>query len=1063
MTIEANKATRKTWGRFTINTLLGSGGMGDVYKAYDPNLGRYVALKILRHQEDEEVMQRFLREARSQAQVEHRHVCKIYESGEQDGRPYIAMQYIEGKTLLDMKGELNTEEIVYIMKEVAMGLHAAHKQGLIHRDVKPANIMVKKGDDGRWLPFIMDFGIAREQAAAGLTCTGMVVGTPFYMSPEHARGRQECLDRRSDVYSLGITLYELLGGDVPFRADTPMDTLLKIIQKDPVPLRKVNPRIPTDIETIVMKCLEKEPNRRYCSAKDLAEDLQNYMDGEPINARPATFTYRFKRKITKHKWPSIVGGAASVVIIILLVLWIQAQQTAAKKAEISRELGQEVERIDSTIRYAHLLPLHDISREKQQIRKRIEAIKKKIKDVGDIAFGPGHYAVGRGYLALQEYEKAKEHLEKAWKSGYNKPEVAYELGRALGKIYQKETQKADRTRDKQTRDAQQKELEKKYREPAVMFLRQGKQISGESEAFIEAQIAFYDKKYALALEKLKQAESDTSADPSLVYRIKMLEADNFLATALDENRPDIITSNLSKAEEAFLGVIRIGQSDIRGYIGLTRVLERKMRWRHHTKGGDLAPLANRAIELCRKASIIDPEKSDIFVTRAYVYGWLGRQMMVSGKKPVDTFDKALSTARIAIRKDPENFSAYTIIGIINRYKGEYNMNQGKDPTPEFQVAEENFQAAVKINPNDVMAYNGMGNLLTRKAQYETTHGRNPYPSLEKAVDTFKKALAINPNIVNLHNGLAGAHYFIAAALMADGKDPRDAYKKAAESIENAIKLNPEFSHFYSNLGWIYKNIAIYHLDYGLSPAEPVKKAVGYLQKAIEINPKANEIHLGLVGIYGILIKYDFMQNRDSSKNLEKAETYFEQALEVNPRDVRLYIRMAESSIFQAHFLLNRNQSPVVMLEQADRLLKKAASINANHYEVYGLQGEIDLLNARWNIKNKKSPAFHLSKASRTLEKAIAINPKNIRIHLIRARIHWRHAEWLLSKKQNRQAAIQIKSGLKEIDNTLEISKNFGETYAIQSKLLLLQSKSQKASDTLKKALEINNNLKYLFK
>jgi serine/threonine-protein kinase len=264
----------KTWGRFTLELLLGKGGVGDVYKAYDPNLKRYIALKLLRHV-DPEVVKRFLREARAQAQVEHMHVCKIYESGEYGGLPYIAMQYIDGQTLNELSNKLTLEEKIRIMKDVALGLHAAHRKGLIHRDVKPANIMVNQTEEGYWKPYVMDFGIAREQEAPGLTVTGVVMGTPFYMSPEHIMGKLENMDRRCDIYSLGVTMYELLSGNPPFKGDTPMDTFMNVIHKDAQPLRKINPRIPNDIDTIVMKCIEKDPNRRYNSAKELAEDLQS--------------------------------------------------------------------------------------------------------------------------------------------------------------------------------------------------------------------------------------------------------------------------------------------------------------------------------------------------------------------------------------------------------------------------------------------------------------------------------------------------------------------------------------------------------------------------------------------------------------------------------------------------------------------------------------------------------------------------------------------------------------------------------------------------------------------
>lgn len=1061
-----------TWGRFQLVELLGTGGMGDVYKAYDPNLGRYIALKILRHEEPE-TLNRFLREARAQAKVEHPHICKIYESGEYCGHPYIAMQYIDGNNLKELDPKLTLEEKLGIIKEVALGLQAAHRQGLIHRDVKPTNIMVTQTEEGNWKPFIMDFGIAREQEASGLTSTGVVVGTPFYMSPEHAKGKVTNLDRRSDIYSLGITLYELLTGIVPFQGDTPVEVLIKVIDKEPPPIRKIYPRIPVDIETIVMKCLEKDPNRRYASAKDLAEDIQHYLDGDPIKARPATLTYRIKRKLVKHKWPSIVVGAAFLVIIVLIGLWLHTQWTSSKRALIAQQLGQEVEKIESTIRYAHLLPLHNISREKTTIREKIKAIEEKMKEVGKVGLGPGYYAMGRGFMALQEYAKAKDHLEKAWAVDYQTPEVAYELGMAMGELYLKEGEIVNRIDDKDLREVRKNEIEETYREPAVHYLKQAGEIRHESKDYIDALVAFYEKKYQEALGILQTAMKNAREGTPWLYEANILEGNIYLAIGKEKTDFQEAMEIFSRAEQAYQQVIKIGESDIRGYVGLSRVLNHKIRIILHAKGGDLQPLVEKAIHQCQHALGIDPELADIYVMESSVYRWLGRSQFFAGKNPIPAFNQSAEAAQNALKLQDDNFEAYTIIGTINRFKAEYQMEHGEDPAGEFQLAAWNFNKAIEFNPNYVIAYNGLGNVYVRKAEYEMNQGKNPDALLEKGIEALKKALSINPKWVDLYNGLAGALWVKGGVLMAQGKDPRSSLLEAIQSLEKAIEINPSIVHFYSNLGFVYMDLGRYELNYGFAPTNTLNKALAYFEKAVAINPEGNELYIGLVSVSSIQTEYNYMKGENGAKLVSQAADYFKRGLQVNPNTHLLYMRTAESYITQARFQLEHNDSPVSMLIQAGNLLEKAKSINPKSYEIYVLESAISLLKARWALKKRQNPELSFKNAEDFLEQAAALNPKNIALHLGRARLYWRKAEWKILQDQFSSAGEYITAGQTSLQQALSINANYAETYALQGVLLLLSSKittdkstrlarEVEAGSALREAIRINQNLKFLF-
>jgi eukaryotic-like serine/threonine-protein kinase len=268
--------------RYEISHLLGAGGMGRVYLAHDRSLSREVALKVLdeRHAENPEFVERFRREARAAASLSHPNIITVYDAGEDDETPYIAMEHVPGgtlKTRIQQRSALPLRVAAGVTFEVANALAAAHEKGLVHRDIKPENVLVT--DQGH--PKVGDFGIARAATATAITETSLILGSVRYLSPEQAAG--ENVGPRSDLYSLGVVLYEMLTGRVPFDEENPVATAMKHLTEEPASPRELDPTIPRALEAITLKLLRKDPNRRYQSAKELAEDLKPLLVG-PIPA-----------------------------------------------------------------------------------------------------------------------------------------------------------------------------------------------------------------------------------------------------------------------------------------------------------------------------------------------------------------------------------------------------------------------------------------------------------------------------------------------------------------------------------------------------------------------------------------------------------------------------------------------------------------------------------------------------------------------------------------------------------------------------------------------------------
>lgn len=278
------------FGDYELLEELGRGGMGVVYRARQISLNRLVAVKmILRGSLASPTdLERFRAEAEAAARLDHPGIVPVYEVGEIQDRPYFSMKYIPGRTLSQLlaEGPLPSREAARILASVARAIHFAHQNGVLHRDLKPSNIILDDQDQ----PHVMDFGLAKQISdAASLTKTGAVLGTPAYMAPEQAAGARGEVGPASDVYSLGVILYHMLTGRPPFQAANPVDTVLMVLEQDPVPPRALNPKADRDLEMICLRCLQKPPDLRYATAEGLAKDLTAFLNDESIAARSGRF------------------------------------------------------------------------------------------------------------------------------------------------------------------------------------------------------------------------------------------------------------------------------------------------------------------------------------------------------------------------------------------------------------------------------------------------------------------------------------------------------------------------------------------------------------------------------------------------------------------------------------------------------------------------------------------------------------------------------------------------------------------------------------------------------
>lgn len=805
----------KRIAQFELIKQLGVGAFGSVWLANDTELHRQVAIKIPRKtQLTQTEAEQFLREARAAAQLTHQNIIGIHEVGREGSLIYIVSDYVNGQTLADVMSQrrFTHYEAAEICAKIADALHHAHERGVIHRDLKPGNIMM----DDRGEPHIMDFGIAKQSLnETAMTVEGQILGTPAYMPPEQADGDAHRVDRRADVYSLGVILYEMLTGERPFRGNI-RTVLYQVIHEDAPPLRKFDRGVPRDLENICLKCLEKSKRRRYDTAADLADDLRRWQQKLPIKARPLGPIARTVRWSQRN--PALATAVGLIIIVTLAgftgvtTLWLKNAQAyqneALARAEAKREAEEaQIQRVaaEKATEEARLS-----AQKAEQARRETEKALAEVREQKRIADAEKERAEEYAALLQNAIDDAKKQAENAEKQR-NAAEIARQNA--------VEARRAAEAAQEQARKAQEELAQaasKAYLDLSRQFLSKGdyELVIANYRAALERGVVS-DEHRALFEESLREKLENLDADTppeSLSLQERITAANLYVTLAIASSEKGEFTKALELMNRAQTFDPE-AKSNEKTYRRGTH--EIRLKWAKHLQGNQKFEEALKQLQLAKDEGA-PPAAVNAGIAELY-------SVQAQTEVTAGDYESAINLLNKAIQANPPSKATFQrqMIGVYLQ-KAEDLVNQQKP----MDAAEAYLQAAT-IDDDHGGLYRQKAALTLKQAGQSAASNGNR----DQALALLKRAAEVDPE--NRSDYLREATVMLETDARAKIKQGQ--YVQAADQYVKAAEFDP------TNATTLRSHAAMAYFNFAkkLQNEQKVEEAISALDKAVQLNPGAD--------------------------------------------------------------------------------------------------------------------------------------------------------------------------------------------------------------------------------
>jgi eukaryotic-like serine/threonine-protein kinase len=782
-------------GKYDVASEIGRGGTSIVYKAADPDLQRTVALKVLRDAVHPVLIERLHREATAAAKLRHPNIVAIHEvgtilGGDGGALHFIAMDYVEGRNLAEAAGEMTPRERLEILRTVAETTAFAHEQGVVHRDLKPENILVEpatraESSGGRWRVWLTDFGLAKIIGGEDLTRSGMVLGTPHYMSPEQVRGRSRETGPATDVWALGVMLYECLTALRPFDGGTALEIYEHIVHEEPAPPRKKNPGVSADLETLALKALEKEPSARYPDARSFAEDLARCLRDEPISTRPAGVARKSWKKVRKNPLPYALGAgmAAVVLLAVALALIGRAERRDSllafrDQARLALDAALALRRAGANARMRDFLPALEAAYRQASSRA---------PDLAEV-----DYLIGRMHRALLEDEKALACQEKALRKDPSYAPALYERAILTFKTHIQDLERpASVEESERAKPESAALLESILRDASNVLARPSDGLAPAHLLVLRGILAYGRGQMGEARALLEDA---ARADPLLDEVWLILGRTVRLGTAPDVEERE---RKYRAEEESYTRGLLLDQ----GFVPyLFRRGQLRMSRGHYfaEHGRDPSPDFAAAEKDLNEALEKDAASFDLRLRRAQNRTFRGVYERPPVSEPLEQFRLAEDDLQILTRGPfhPQQPSAWRGLGYVRLLRGNYLLSQGRDPVPDFSAAREDVETSLRISRKEgdvAAAHAHLGLLFGTWASHLWKTKRDPGDLFRKAEDHFAFATKSQPQDPWYFRLRATSLVSRAEYRESRAEDPFPDFALAEDDLQRTLTLKRDFT------------------------------------------------------------------------------------------------------------------------------------------------------------------------------------------------------------------------------------------------------------------------------